>query len=266
MIFLNFLAAFILASIIAILSFNLKFLTREGSLAQFILAILIFGFGGLKWALPIVAFFFLSSILTIVRTKKNKSVETYFEKPGQRDQYQVLANGGIGGLLVLLSQFIKPELLYYIYVSSLASVCADTWATEIGTMWKAKTVSILSFNEEEQGTSGGISLNGMLGSLLGAVIISLSSLYWIGLDKLNYLFIIASAGFLGSIADSILGASVQAQFNCSVCGKITEKKIHCLKNASKIKGFYWINNDVVNFVTSLIGGFFFFLFRIILKV
>ena len=266
MILLNFFAAFILAFIIAIISSKLKFLTLEGILAQFVLAVLIFGFGGLKWAVPIIVFFFLSSILSTIRGKKNKNVELYFEKPNQRDQYQVFANGGISGLLVILSQFIKPELLYYIYVSSIAAVCADTWATEIGTMWKTRTINILSFKEEEQGTSGAISLNGMLGSLLGAVMISLSSLYWIRPDKLYYLYFTAAAGLFGSIVDSIIGASVQAQYYCEVCGKITEKKFHCFRNANKIKGISWLNNDVVNFITSLSGGFFFILFRIFLKV
>ncbi len=266
MLLFKLLIALILAFIIAIISLRFKFLTKGGSVAQFILATIIFGLGGLKWSVPIIVFFFLSSILSRARNKKNKNVEIYFEKSDQRDQFQVLVNGGLGGLLVLLAQVMHVELLYYIYVSSLASVCADTWATEIGTLRETKTINILNFKTVEQGSSGGISLNGILGALLGAFIIPLSSLIWIGLNNFNYVLIITVSGFGGSIVDSILGASVQAQFYCSVCGKITERKIHCLKKTSQAKGIFWINNDVVNFAASLAGGFFFVLFRICLKV
>ncbi len=264
--FYNFIIVFILSVIIAVLSFKLKFLTFDGSITQFILAILILGLGNIKWAIPIIIFFLLSSMLTKLRTRINKNVDIYFEKPGVRDSFQVLANGGIGGLLVIFSQFTQSELLYFVYVSSIAAACADTWATEIGTMWKTKTVNILNFKVVEQGVSGAVSFYGFIASFLGAVIIALTSLNWISSNKLFILIIIIVSGFIGSIVDSFLGASIQAQYNCVVCGKITEKKIHCMKSADKIKGSRWITNDVVNFSASIIGGFFFYLFSIFLKV
>jgi len=125
--------ATLIAAIIAYLSYKVKFLTGGGAVATFILALLIFGLGGFKWALPILTFFILSSILSKMRKKKNSDVELYFEKSGRRDQFQVLANGGIGGVLVILNS-VDPQRIYYLlYLSSLASACADTWATEIGT-------------------------------------------------------------------------------------------------------------------------------------
>jgi uncharacterized membrane protein len=104
--------AFLLASLIAVFSLFIKALTKRGAAATFIFAIIIFGFGGWKWTIPIVTFFLSSSLLTRIRMLKNKDVETYFEKTGARDEYQVIANGGVCFLLVIINEFFPSELFY----------------------------------------------------------------------------------------------------------------------------------------------------------
>jgi uncharacterized protein (TIGR00297 family) len=254
----------VISFIISAISLKVKFLTFGGCIAQFVLAVLILGLGGIKWTVPIVTFFFLSSILSKIRSRKNKDVEKYFEKPGRRDQWQVIANGGIGGVLVVINYFFYSELLYLIYVSSLAAVCADTWATEIGTLKKARTFNILNFEPVEQGVSGGISAIGTMGSVLGAFIIPVSSVSFISGNYFYSVLMVAISGILGSLTDSLLGASIQAQYLCIICGKITEHKIHCDKTATINKGFRWINNDVVNFISACAGGIFIVFFKICL--
>ncbi len=256
----------ILAFLISIFSYRLKFLTFSGSFAQFVLGSLIFGLGGLKWAVPILVFFILSSLLSKLRKKKNPGVETYFEKTGTRDVFQVLANGGIGGILIIINQIYPSELLYVVYVSSLAVFCADTWATEIGTLKKVKTVNIINFKSIEQGVSGGISIYGFIGTILGAFIIPLSSLSWVSKNIFVFMLIVTVAGVIGSVADSILGALVQAQYKCSICGKITEKRFHCNRHSFLIKGISWFNNDIVNFTAGLAGGLFVIFFKDFFKI
>lgn len=259
---LHLLITLIVALIISVISFKAKFLTKDGIVAQFVLAVLLFGLGGVKWSVPIVTFFFLSSILSKIRNNKNKEVEKYFEKTGQRDKWQVIANGGIGGVLVIINYISSSELLYLIYVSSVAAVCADTWATEIGTMRKEKTFNILNLKPVEQGRSGGISAAGIVGSILGAFIIPVSSVSFLGENYFYWIFAVTVSGFLGSLTDSLLGASIQAQFYCSVCSKMTEHKIHCDKPALLKKGFYSVNNDAVNLICSCAGG----IFIVVLKI
>ncbi len=262
----NLIIGFAAALVISVLSRKFKFLKLSGSIAQFFLAGLIFGLGGIKWTVPILTFFLTSSILSKLRIRKNKSVDNFFEKSDERDYLQVFANGGLGGILVIISQFYRPELLFAVYVSSLSAVCSDTWATEIGTLKQQMPVNILSFKRVEQGTSGGISVMGTFSALMGAFIIPLSSLSWISTNLFYFILCVTSAGFLGSLLDSILGASVQAQYKCNKCNKITEKKSHCGKETSLSRGFSWINNDAVNFAASLSGCFFFILFNVWLKV
>ncbi len=259
-------AGVILSLIISLISYRLKYLTLNGSIAQFFLGSLLFGLGGLKWSVPIIVFFFLSSIISKIRRKYNPGVDSFFEKTGTRDIYQVLANGGIAGLLIIVYQFYSSELLYAVYVSSLAVFCSDTWATEIGTMRKAKTVSVINFKTVDQGVSGGISLAGMFGSLLGAFIIPLSSLSWISKNIFTFMLVVTVAGIIGSLVDSILGALVQAQFKCIICGKITEKKFHCNQNSRLTNGIIWINNDAVNLLAGISGGLFYILLNYLLKI
>lgn len=256
----QFLIAVFLALIVATISFKLNFLSLNGSAAAFILGSFIFGLGGIKWTVPILTFFILSSIISKIRKKRNLKVETFFDKNDKRDYLQVFANGGIGIFLVILNILNPSEYYYYIYVAIISAVCADTWSTEFGTLKKVNTYSILNFKKIEQGISGGISFLGLMGAIIGALIISLSSLHWINLNPIYFILLIILTGFLGSILDSILGATIQSQYKCYICKNTTEKKIHCGDNAKKVKGFYWMNNDAVNLVSGTISGMIFYIF------
>lgn len=253
---LNLFLGVILAGMVAVVSIKYKFLTLSGSVATFILAGFIFGFGGWKWSIPIMTFFILSSLLSKVRKKTNENVESYFEKSGTRDYLQVFANGGLGGLLVIYNQFSYSDLNYYIYLASLAAVCADTWATEIGTLRKRITYNILNFKKTEQGISGGISLVGTFGAFLGSLVIALSGFFWIDLNWLHYFLLMIAAGLFGSFFDSFLGATFQSQGQCSVCSKITEKEFHCGAVTTHYRGVKWLNNDAVNFLAGASSAIF----------
>lgn len=252
----NFSLGILFGSVISLVSYKFKLLTFSGSLTTFFLAVIIFGLGTWKWTIPIVTFFLLSSLFSKYRKSKNKQVETYFEKTGERDHFQILANGGLACLLVIINYFYQQELIYIAFVSCVASVCADTWATEIGTLTKAKTVDVLSFKKVEQGVSGGISFQGTIASLAGAIVIAATSLAWLESNYIINLIIIVIAGFVGSIADSILGSTVQAQYKCQICNQPTERKSHCGYETGFIRGVKWINNDAVNLGATISGGIF----------
>ncbi len=249
------------ASVVAFISYKVKFLTFDGAIATFVLAGVIFGLGGLKWSVPILSFFILSSLLSKLRKNINEEVETYFEKTGVRDAMQVIANGGLGGILVIINSFYYNELFYLIYLSTLAAVCADTWATEIGTWRKTATYNILNLKPITQGVSGGISLRGTFGAFMGAVVIAISGLPWINFNIVPYIFIIVLSGVAGSIFDSFLGATIQAQYKCNTCNKVTEKIFHCGQKSIHFRGYDWLNNDAVNLFSGVAGALVILLFK-----
>lgn len=238
--------------LVAVLSYRVKFLTISGSIATFFLAIIIFGVGGWQWAIPIIVFFFLSSLLSKYGNKRKSEYESLFEKSSTRDWGQVVANGGVAATLVVLSAAFPVYDLYPLYLGALAAATADTWGTEIGILARGRTVSVLTFRPVKSGTSGGISESGTFGGAAGAAVIALAGYPWY--TDLHTSLIVILAGIAGSLADSFIGATVQAQYECSICGKTTERTTHCSQPTRLSRGLGWIGNDVVNGFCTLAGA------------
>jgi uncharacterized membrane protein len=139
----------------------------------------------------------------------------------------------------------------------MAAVNADTWSTELGVLSPIPPRLITTGRKVEQGTSGGITLIGTLAALGGAVLIGIIAIIFTSISGWLYrLGIIIIAGLVGSLFDSVLGASVQAIYWCPTCNKETERHpTHtCGSQTSQVRGWSWFNNDVVNFACSLMGA------------
>jgi len=250
---MNFILSVLLGSIISLVSYHLRLLSLKGAIATFVLAVIIFTLGSWKWTIPILSFFIFSSLLSKIRKKMNPGVNSVFQRGDERDHIQVIANGGFPGMIILINQIHTTELFYIAYVSAVAAACSDTWATEIGTLINTKTFNIINFNPVEQGISGGVSLLGFIGAILGAIIITVSAVSWLNISY-GLFFIILASGVFASVFDSILGSTYQVKYTCMVCDKTIENKFHCGKNTVHAKGVKWLDNDAVNFAASSFGG------------
>ncbi len=249
-----------LALLIAVISFYVKFLSGSGSVATFLLGAVVFGVGGWEFSLPLLAFFVLSSLLSKFGKKQKAKFADTFQKGGRRDLGQVFANGGIAGILVILWNFFPNDGIYLAFLGSLAAVTADTWGTEIGVFSKIMPRNVINFRQVPPGTSGGVTLLGLLGGLLGSLVIVLAGKavtarfepYSLALPAM-----VVIAGLFGSLVDSLFGATVQAQFACPNCGKITEKHVHCANHTTVLhSGVEVIDNDVVNAICAFSGAVF----------
>jgi uncharacterized protein (TIGR00297 family) len=259
------LVAGLLAGGFALFAALLRLLTFSGALAAFIVGFLIFAFGGVPFAVPLLAFFLSSSLLSRVGRVRKAHLDDLVDKGHTRDAGQVLANGAVAATFAFLS-WASPNSRNYLllYLAALAAVNADTWATEIGTLWRGKPVSLATLRRTEPGMSGAVSLMGLVAALFGAVFIVLvGRLAWPAASLRFFLPVdlpeglaIAWAGFTAAFADSVLGASVQAQYRCPRCGAVTEKRLHCDVPGGVTRGLPFVNNDVVNFVASGLGVLF----------
>ncbi|MEO5929592.1 MAG: DUF92 domain-containing protein, partial [Candidatus Kapaibacterium sp.] len=129
----------------------------------------------------------------------------------------------------------------------------DTWGTEIGVMSGGATISLLMLRRVEVGMSGGVSVMGSLGAVAGAVSVAISGAWWSG-GPARMILLVVIAGTAGMLADSLLGATVQAGYRCGRCGMRTERSIHCGDPAELVTGFRWMNNDLVNILCCATGG------------
>jgi uncharacterized protein (TIGR00297 family) len=245
----------ILGLFIAVVSYRFHFLSLDGSVATFLLAATIFGIGGWKWTLPILTFFILSSLLSKFGKKKKAQFHLMFEKSDRRDVGQVAANGGAAGILIFC-WYMMPEvdILYCMFLASIAAVTADTWGTEIGVMLRGKPRSVLTWQKVETGTSGAVSWLGFCGAFVGAVIVTLSSIFIVQDLDLKVFASAVVGGLFGSLIDSLLGATIQAQYQCIVCKKITERLHHCDHSTILHSGKRWFDNDLVNWACALSGA------------
>ncbi len=255
----QFVLGMILGAVVSVVSIKFNFLSPSGSVATFILASIIFGFGGWSWAIPILAFFILSSLLSKMGKSRKARYDLIFEKGSKRDYGQVFANGGIAVLLMVSSLFLNDPRIYLLYLGALAAAMADTWSTEIGILFGKTPRHILKWTKVPAGSSGGVTFYGFLGGFLGAIILAfIGSIFFhdsLKENSITFIFLITIAGFYSSIVDSLLGATVQVQYKCLNCNMITEKKFHCPNNQGIThRGFEWISNDMVNFINTIFGA------------
>jgi uncharacterized protein (TIGR00297 family) len=257
------LIGFLLAVLIAVLAWRMGSLSKSGAWAAVLTGGLIFGMGGLPWAILLLLFFVSSSALTRAFSKHKANLAEKFSKGGQRDWGQVLANGGLGALLAV-GIFILPDkmllyqsFLWLAFAGAMAAVNADTWSTELGVLSRIPPRMITTGQKVERGTSGGITLAGILASLGGAALIGLAVVTFPAAgSSVSRFRIIILGGLVGSLFDSVLGATVQAIYWCPTCKKETERHpTHtCGSPTSQVRGWRWFNNDMVNFACSLMGA------------
>ncbi|MQC26594.1 MAG: DUF92 domain-containing protein [Chloroflexi bacterium] len=253
------LIALVLAALVAGAAWRFGALDRSGWLAATLLGGWVYGMGGLSWAVLLLAFFGSASLLSRLFARRKAGVAAQFAKGGRRDWAQVAANGGLGALFLGAAAlgWIGKSTAWLGYAVGLATVTADTWATEVGVLSRKRPRLITTWRKVPPGTSGGLSLLGTGATLLGGGLIGLLAA-WMQTDmKSGSVFgLVALGGLLGSLADSWMGATVQASYYCPTCEKETERHpLHsCGTQTEWRRGWRWLSNDWVNFLSALIAA------------
>src|SRR5579875_2732421 len=174
---------FLFSSCIGLLAYRRRSLTRDGAAVAVVTGTTIFGLGGWPWGLSLIYFFLSSTLLSHFREKEKEHMAAdKFSKGAQRDLAQVAANGGLAAL----------------------------WATALGVLSHAEPRLITSGRTVAPGTSGGITLPGLVASALGACTFGLVLWATQGLHKsrADLPAISLLSGQAGSLCDSLLGATV----------------------------------------------------------
>ncbi len=259
---LQFLAGLALSIAIALISYKFKAVSRSGAWGMIIIGTIIFGLGGIAFAIPLLFFFISSSILSAIKTYEKEKALNAVHKTGPRDIWQVFANGGIGAVAVIMFFITGKTIWFFPYLASLCEATSDTWATEIGTLYRRSPISIITFKKVNPGQSGGITLLGTIGAVGGSLILVLvawwgrSFLHGLSMFDSNIWIMAANTGLVGSILDSILGGSIQAQYKCPHCGRLVEREFHCGYATTLIRGLAFMSNDLVNFICTAFAGSF----------
>ncbi|MEW5870449.1 MAG: DUF92 domain-containing protein [Chloroflexota bacterium] len=256
---IQFLTGLLCGFLIGLLAWRAGALSRSGAWAATLTGGLVFGLGGLAWALLLLAFFVSSSGLSRAFARRKAELGEKFSKGSQRDWGQVLANGGLGALLAV-AHALFPEAAWpwVAFAGAMAAVNADTWATELGVLNPTPPRLVTNGKPVARGTSGGVSLWGSLAALGGAGLVAACAVIAGGGAPVWAVLLAAVTlgGVGGAFFDSWLGATVQAIYFCPTCQKETERHPQhtCGSRTSQMRGWRWLDNDLVNFLASLAGG------------
>jgi uncharacterized protein (TIGR00297 family) len=179
----------------------------------------LWGFGWRGFAL-LLAFFVSGSLLTPAAEGGEGAARGGGRR---RNERQVIANGGVAALAALAGSWAA-------FAGALAAATADTWATEIGRRSGTLPRLITNGTPVPAGTDGGITLLGTAGGIAGAACIAaLSAWLPAATHPLRFGSAIATAGIIGMLLDSVLGATVQGRT-------------------------IWLDNDAVNLAATLAGA------------
>lgn len=253
-------AGLLLSAAIGGLAYWRRSLTRGGWLGAIITGTATFGFGGWTWGLALIAFFLSSSALSHFRQARKRQITgEKFAKGGRRDLMQTLANGGPAALLALLYGLSgAPLALLAAFAGITATVAADTWATELGVLNPHPPRLITTGRIVAPGTSGGVSAYGTLAASAGALLIgATTALVYAGERGAWLPWILLAAlmgGVAGTMADSLIGATAQAIYRAP--GGDETERARAADGAAYplLRGMGWMDNDMVNLLSSLVGG------------
>lgn len=210
---------------------------------------------GAEYALLLIFYFVSSTVLSrFGRRRKFQRTAGMVEKEGARDARQVLANGLVFAVACWMNVVSAPPELFLLFATgALTASAADTWATEIGTLYGGAPRSILTWRRLPVGASGGVSVAGTVASLAGAVCVGGFGVLMF--DVPRYFPWIVLGGIAGSLVDSIAGALIQERRWCDACGSSTEMRTHaCGTRTRRVGGIPFIENDAVNLVATAAGA------------
>jgi uncharacterized protein (TIGR00297 family) len=245
-------AGVVLAIAATVVARRARMLSKSGAATSTVVGGLAIA-AGWSWGFLLLSAFVSSSALSkLGERKKAALLSPVVQKGDERDAGQVLANAGIYAVAALGYIILPSSVWQALGIGALAAAAADTWATEIGTLAGGEPISIVSGKRVPPGTSGGITLLGTLAAAGGALFVAAAA------ALANWPIPFAAAalgGMAGALADSVMGATVQARCWCDTCAKSTERLVHnCgtpTRHAGGVAGF---DNDAVNAVCSGVGA------------
>ena len=228
---------FIISLAMGVLAYFLKTISISGVIGGVIFGTIIYSATGLAGFIIPLSFFIIGTLATKHGYRKKLEMGIAQEEGGRRGAKHALANILAGTIFaVMFAIFINIlEFSFFFFIAmigSFATAAADTTSSEMGQVYGKKPINPLTFKSVPPGTEGAISKEGTLWGILASAIIAITGIaFWlkswsISESLIGFLSICIGA-FIGNMLESLIGAA----------------------------GGKRLNNEVLNFLNTLIGGF-----------
>ena len=217
--------------------------------------------------LLVILFFLSSSQLTAWKSGRKAGLdEEHKGGKGRRDWRQVACNGAMPTALALAAASVSGGVpgtlggaapraytaLAGACLGYLSCCCADTWASEVGVLSKSVPRLITTLQPVRRGTNGGVSALGLGASLAGGVFIGICAVGLsapLGLAQPAILALCAGGGLLGSLVDSLCGATLQYSGYSWDLQKVVQRPGD---GVARISGRPLLDNNQVNLLSASI--------------
>jgi uncharacterized protein (TIGR00297 family) len=202
----------LLCAVLSVLSYWFGLLTISGSVASFLVGIVIGGLGSIGWLLTLIAFTFMGFIVTKFRFQIKETKGLQEGKKGERTYRNVLANGLVPAAVAVISFLLGEQestLASIAYISAIAVAAADTTASELGVL-SDRTYLITTGKRVPPGTDGGVSILGTAWCIVASFAASYVGWLFAFQQFFDLLLLIPVVmGVTGCMMDSLIGATLE---------------------------------------------------------
>ncbi len=201
--------ALLVNALFALLAWVLRFATRSGALAGFVLGVTIYMGYGWKSFLILLGFFALASVATRLGYAKKASRGIAERQGGARSWREAGANllaAAFFSILVITTH--REAAFLAALVAALAEAAGDTVSSEIGKWLSEQAYLLTTLEPVPSGEDGGISFPGSLAGVGASVVIAALSVA-VGLCRPGVAAWVLAAAVAGNLLDSLLGATLE---------------------------------------------------------
>ena len=202
----QFLTALLVTGAFAALAYALGMISPSGALGGLLVGATIYASLGPRGFAVLALFVIGGSLLTRLGYASKARSGTAQEHGGRRSARNAIANCAVATLCALLAATTGSEAFTVAFVASIGAAFADTAESEIGQLFSSAPRLITTLRKVPPGTDGAISLPGTLAGVAAAGLTSALALTLGMLASPAPALLVAVAAFLGTLADSLIGA------------------------------------------------------------
>jgi uncharacterized protein (TIGR00297 family) len=199
------LIALLVTAVFAVLAYALGMVSRSGALGGLLVGTIVYACLGPRGFAVLALFVVGGSLLTRIGYRSKQRAGTAQEHGGRRGARNALANCAVAVLCAILARATGSDLFTVAFVASLGAAFSDTAESEIGQLFSRAPRLITTLRKVPPGTDGAISLPGTLAGVGAALLTAALALALGLLASPAPALLVATAAFLGTIADSLIG-------------------------------------------------------------
>lgn len=198
--------ALLVTGLFAGLAYVLGMVSRGGALGGLVVGAVIYASLGPAGFAILALFVVGGSVLTRTGYRRKEGRGAAEARGGRRGARNAAANCGVAVACALLAALTGAGAFTAAFVASLGAAFADTSESEVGGLARSTPRLITTLRKVSPGTDGAVSVPGTLAGIVAAGVTALLGLALGLLDGPGAALLVACASFLGTIADSLVGA------------------------------------------------------------